>query len=355
MSLRTAKEITTVGIAFNLKRKKGDDHEEEYDEIETIEAVHAELRACGFKVVRLEFTERFFAAVRNARPDFVLNLAEGVGRTRGRESQVPSILESLNIPYSGSDPIALGISLDKYLTHTLLRSAGIPVPGMAMAGTRGEIAALRKFFNAHGRCVVKPRWEGSSKGVFNRSLVSDFSALEVRAREIFSRYRQPVLIEEYLEGQEVTVAVCGNENVTVIGMMKIVPRDRSCKQFIYSLENKRDWKRKICYEPGSSLSARHSRLLSGSARRAYAALELRDVARIDFRFDGKGIPKIIDVNPLPGLSPHYSDLPIICRLKNIPYTRLIRAILYHSFRRHGFVIPSVLRQAAADMKEGPDA
>lgn len=355
MSVRATKEITTIGIAFNLKRKKGDDHEEEYDEIETIEAVHHELRSCGFKVVRLEHTAGFISAVRRFRPEFILNLAEGIGGTRGRESQVPCILESLQIPYSGSDPIALGISLDKYLTHTVLKSEGIPVPAMHMACDRDEVASLKSLFDRQKYYVVKPRWEGSSKGVFNRSLVSDFAALRRQALGILKRYKQPVLVEEYLEREEVTVAACGNAAVDILGMMKIVPTDSACKMFIYSLENKRDWKKKIRYDPEDSLPVKQRRLLSSYAQRAYTALELRDIARIDFRFDGAGIPKIIDVNPLPGLSPHYSDLPIICRLKGISYTKLIRTILYHAFLRYGFKLPRQLQPDGVCLRGARDA
>ena len=328
--------VNIIGIAFNLKKKGAGDGSEEYDEIETIESIKKEIEKCGFKVVLFEQDDNFLKRLLSQRPDFVFNLAEGRGNSRSRESQVPAILESLGIPYSGSDPISLGITLDKYLANRLLRSANIPVSEMFMVKNIKDVENLGNIFGGGGLFLVKPRWEGSSKGIFLNSLVSNLDDLKKRVEEVTSKYKQPALIEEFLEKDEITVGVYGNEVPQILGMMKIVPRDKYCKSFLYSLEVKQDWQNKVRYEPQKSILKNTQKIIEFYTIKAYKALELKDVARIDFRLDIQNKPKIIDINPLPGLSPSYSDLTILYKLKGNSYNGLIRLILQDSFNRYGF-------------------
>lgn len=333
----TSGRVKTIGITYNLK-KKGvllDEHEE-YDEAETIEAIKKEFGKLGFRVLLFEQGEDLPARILRRKPDFVFNIAEGIGSSRGRESQVPCVLESMGIPYSGSDPVVLGITLDKYYTNLFLRSNGIPVPEMFLMSDDKEAEGLGRIFNGRKRYIVKPRWEGSSKGIFLRSVVKKHKDLRKRAAEVFDRYRQPALAEEFLEGDEITAGVLGNGTPRVLGMMKIVPTDVPQKDFLYSIETKREWKKKVRYEGENGIPAKTRRDLERYAVKAYNALELRDVSRIDFRLDGRGRPKIIDINPLPGLSPAYSDLPILYRLKGGTYSGLVKLILRESFKRHRF-------------------
>jgi len=327
--------VQTIGIAFNLKRPSDDDTYEEYDEIETIQALRKEIKRYGFKTVLLEQDDAFLRTISTAKVDFVVNIAEGKGATRARESQVPCVLESLGIPYSGSDPIALGITLDKYLTSRLLQAAGVPVPRIYMIRSLNEVEQLHGIFKGEKRFIVKPRWEGSSRGIFLNSVVAGTTDLRKRARRILSVYRQPALAEEFLTGDEITVGVYGNKAPRVLGMMRIRHRDPSEKYFIYSLENKKDWETKIVYEGQASIPRRIRDQVARYAVQAFQALELRDLARIDFRTGGNGIPGIIDINPLPGLSPRYSDLPILCRLNGGTYSGLIKILLRESLKRYG--------------------
>ncbi len=328
--------IETIAIVFNLKRPDAGDRYEEYDEIETIEALKAEIEKSRFRVVLVEQGEDLARELLRVQPDFVFNLAEGIGGGRAREAQVPCILESLGLPYSGSDPVAMGITLDKYLTRLVLKSAGIPVPGMKMIGDDRDLAGARGLFRAKKTFIVKPRWEGSSRGIFLNSVVRSFRELEERVNAVRENYRQPALVEEFLEGDEITAGVCGNHPPYLLGMMKIVPRKKSREVFLYCLENKRDWRQKIKYEPEESIPGVVRDRVAAYALKAFRALELRDVARIDFRLGRDRVPRIIDVNPLPGLSPHYSDLPILCRLKGISYPELIRIVLSEALSRYGF-------------------
>ncbi|MFH1878965.1 MAG: ATP-grasp domain-containing protein [Candidatus Omnitrophota bacterium] len=331
------KKKLNICVVYNLKDKsKPDDSQEEYDEIETIEGLKEEIEKNGFSVSLLEQDHDFLKKMNEIAPDFVFNIAEGKGATRSRESQVPCMLESLNIPYSGSDPVALGITLDKYMTNIVLKAAGIPVPDAFMARNTMEIKPLRDIFEGNGAFIIKPRWEGSSKGIFSDSLVGDFEALERKAEKLFTFYSQPVIIEEFLEKDEITAGVYGNSEPRILGMMKIVPREKESSFFIYSIENKRDWERKIKYESAESIPLETQAMIKEYAARAFRALELRDVARIDFRLDKNSIPKIIDINPLPGLSPRYSDLIIMYRLGGGEYPSLINKILTAALTRNGF-------------------
>ncbi|MCM8773967.1 MAG: ATP-grasp domain-containing protein [Candidatus Omnitrophica bacterium] len=338
--------IRTIGITFNLKREKlSDDRQEEYDEIETVEALKAEIESYGFKVILLEQRDAFLKDLLKSKPDFVLNIAEGRSNTRSRESEIPSILESLNIPYSGSDPISLGITLDKYLTNIILNAKGVPVPFMFMVKNSEEISFLKHIFKNIDYFIVKPRWEGSSKGIFLNSIVSDLKQLKKRIRFITSRYSQPALVEEFLPGDEFTVGVLGNgERIRILGMMKISYRRQLSKFFIYSLEVKREWQKNVRYEPEDKIPFDIRKNLEKYALEAFRILELRDIARIDMRLDSNGLPKIIDINPLPGLSPLYSDLPILYKLKGGSYSGLIKVILEEAFLRYGFKIKLIKRK-----------
>lgn len=333
--------IKKIGIAFNLKKSKYCEEEEEYDEIETIEKLKEEIEKYGFKTILLEQNESFTENIHRERPDFVINIAEGKGNLRGRESQVPCILESLNIPYSGSDSIALGIALDKHLTNQILKSANVPVPLMFMVKKEKEIELLKDIFHQKESFIVKPRWEGSSKGIFSNSVVNNFKELEERINYLLSKYHQPALIEEFLEKDEITVGVCGNDSPRILGMMKISPQDVSGKTFLYSLENKRDWQVKIKYEPHTTIAPDIKDVIKKYALEAYRVLELKDMARIDFRVSRDNLPKIIDINPLPGLSPLYSDLPILYKLDGGNHSDLIKILLKEAFKRYGFKWPDI--------------
>lgn len=336
--MKDKSSVSNIAITCSLKKKGFCDEEyEEYDEVETVEHLKQEIERYGFKVVIIEQNDKFFENILAAKPDFVFNMAEGVGHTRAREAQVPCILESLKIPYSGSDPVTLGITLDKYTTSLMLKSAGIPVPWSVMVKNQKQTSALKNIFETGSFFIVKPRWEGSSKGIFLNSVVDNFRDLNRRVKTIFLKYKQPALVEEFLEEEEITAGVCGWEkSARVLGMMKIVPKDKNKKNFLYSLETKRDWQKQVDYENEKSIPKPVRSLIEEYALRACAVLELKDLARIDFRLDKKRVPKIIDVNPLPGLSPRYSDLPILYRLNGKTYSDLIKTILKESFKRHGF-------------------
>ncbi|MFH1665530.1 MAG: ATP-grasp domain-containing protein [Candidatus Omnitrophota bacterium] len=334
------KRDISICIVYNLKDPaRQDDSQEEYDEIETIEGLKREIENNGLKVSLLEQDDHFLSKIQQNRPDLVFNIAEGKGKTRSRESQVPCMLESLGIPYFGSDPFSLGLTLDKYMTNVVLRSAGIPVPAVYMVDKHGGVDDLGNIFDEHERFIVKPRWEGSSKGIFSDSIVTGPGSLRKKTEYILSNYSQPVIIEEFIEKDEITVGVLGNAEPQVLCMMRISPLEVRQGHFVYSIENKRDWEKKIKYEPSGMIDKSIRDKIEHFASEAFRALELRDLARIDFRVDHSGIPRIIDVNPLPGLSPRYSDLMIMYRLAGGGYPDLIKKILAAFLTRCGFALP----------------
>ncbi|RJP58652.1 MAG: ATP-grasp domain-containing protein [Candidatus Auribacter fodinae] len=327
-----------VGLCYNLKsgHHNGDD-DEEYDTIETIDFLDEQLSSFGLTVYRMEQDNTLFHNLLEKKPAFVFNIAEGRGKTRSRESQVPCLLDWLSIPHYGSDGIALGITLDKLLTNTMLAHNGIPVPKMYMADDMKACDALASHFDGRP-FIVKPRWEGSSKGIFNDSVVDSFADCKDRARRILSSYHQPALIEEFITGDEVTVAVKGNEELSVIGMMRISEKSPS-DRFVYSLENKREWQTNILYQRASdSIPPAVCSAMRDNAFAAFRCLDLHDVARIDFRIDSKGVPRIIDINPLPGLSPEYSDIMLISKLHDRDFTEVVREIIAISLRRNKIVV-----------------
>ncbi len=326
-----------IGITYDLKVDLSgrpdlpDDFQEEFDCPATVEAIAQVLHGLGHQVERLgdgrELLERLLADP----PDFVFNFAEGQGVGRCREARVPAVLEMLGIPYTGSDPLTLAATLDKDCAKRLAASAGVAVPRGAVIGPeqkpRGCDPEAFDF-----PVIVKPAWEGSSKGIRNKCLVERPDDLPGVVGSLLQDYCQPVLVEEYIRGDELTVGVLGNAPPRVLGIMRVVPNGPA-DRFVYSLEVKRDWQRQVRYECPARLTAAETRAVEGAALRAYRALGCRDVSRLDFRLRD-GVPYFLEVNPLPGLNPDYSDLVILARGAGWTYERLIGTIVQEALDRH---------------------
>src|SRR5262249_54311846 len=159
---------------------------------------------------------------------------EGQGIGRAREARVPAVLEMLGIPYTGSDPLTLAVTLDKDCAKRLVASVGVAVPrGIVVEPTHQPEAQARDALAFP--VIVKPAWEGSSKGIRRKCLVDRAADLPDVIESLWRDHRQPVLVEEYIQGDELTVGVLGNDAPQVLGIMRVLP----CKptdRFIYSLE-----------------------------------------------------------------------------------------------------------------------
>lgn len=301
-----------IGLTYNLKPPGATgDRYEEFDSLETIEALEGALRARGDEPVRLGWGAEMLDALARTRVDGVFNLAEGIGG-RGRESQVPATLEMLGVPCSGSDPLAIGITLDKALAKLVVKAHGIPTAAWGI-GDRAPGVELPLF--------VKPACEGSSMGITAQSLCRTQEELDAAIARV-SQYG-PVLVEEFLPGEEYTVGIIDG---AVLAAMRVVPRSAST-DFVYSIEVKRDYERLVEYRLVDD------RDVKDVALAVWRALELRDVARVDVRRDRNGVANFVEVNPLPGVHPKNSDLVIMARAAGWTYERLIGGIVDSAERR----------------------
>jgi D-alanine-D-alanine ligase len=327
-----------IGISYDLKdsvplkKEHPEDALEEYDSRETVEGLKAAIEAQGHSAVKLGGGREFLANILQERVDFVFNISEGLGNYRSREAQVPSVLEMLSIPYSGADPQCLAICLDKHLTKKIVAWENIPTPKWVLVGRPEQLASL-DWEQLPYPGFVKPVWEGSSKGIRLKSLVQNPGDMRSVVNELFNRYGEPVLIEEFIPGAEITVGVVGNAPPKVIGIMRVVPRQKDAN-FVYSLEIKRDWERLVDYECPAQLDRSILGYLEEFALTAFKALECRDFARVDFRVSPEGLPYFLEINPLAGLNPYSSDLCIMARLTGLAYNDLIASILQSALQRY---------------------
>jgi len=298
-------------------------------------------RGLGHEVALLGDGRELIERLLERAPDLVFNFAEGQGVARSREARVPALLEMLGIPYTGSDPLTMSTTLDKDCAKRLAASAGIAVPrALVIPSSAGCDAATSQRKEYHDPLswlpfpvVVKPAWEGSSKGIRSRCLVKSPEDLPDVIDSLHREQRQPIMVEEYIAGDEVTVGVIGNDPPEVFGIMRVSPV-MPTEHFVYSLEIKRDYRRQVCYECPALLPTETTTRVKMAALQAYSVLGCRDVSRIDFRIRD-GVPYFLEVNPLPGLNPEDSDLVIMARLLGWSHSRLVSAILDVALRRLG--------------------
>jgi len=325
-----------IGLSYDLKeavqaeQTVSDDAFEEYDSWETIELIATSIEAGGHTVVRLGGGRGFLVNILREKVDFVFNIAEGRGNYRSREAQVPSVLEMLDIPYSGSDPQCLAICLDKPLASRLVESAGVCTPKRQVISGHELGGMVDSFFPFPA--IIKPAHEGSSKGIRLTSVVENPEQAGEAIEKLLKHYRQPVMLEEFIEGEEVTVGIIGNSPVKVLGMMRIVPKVRS-GHFVYSLEVKRNYKELVEYECPARLEPKILQNLEVSALNAFKALGCRDFARLDFRVSPEGVPYFLEINPLPGLGTH-SDLVIMAQKLGWTHEELITGVLNAALKRY---------------------
>jgi D-alanine-D-alanine ligase len=371
-----------IGIAYDLKseyegRVAGpDDRLEEYDSAETVDAIARALAAHGHEPVLLGSGRAFLERVLARRPDLVFNIAEGFG-TRSREAHVPSACEMLDIPVTHSDPLTLAVTLDKAMAKRLVAAAGVATPSFATIENAREIGALDLEYPL----IAKPLFEGSSMGIRRSSRVGDADALEREVRRLVADYSQPVLVEEFCSGLELTVGIVGNgeqhrvasqspsssaamaasrtphvssaaprasraassadgapqraRDGYFIAAMEIAPKVDAPDKFVYSLEVKRNWRNEVEYHVPPRCDERTLRAVKALALDAFRALDCRDVARVDVRLNSRGEPRFLEINPLPGLNPTTGDLVIACERSGLAYEELIARIVENARARYG--------------------
>jgi D-alanine-D-alanine ligase len=321
-----------IGFTFNMKRvssKGGNDAEAEYDAPETINSIRDALESYGHVVIPLEATAELPRQLMESPVDLVFNIAEGVSG-RNREAVVPALCELMGIPYTGSDAATLSIALDKALSKRVLRQHNILTPEFQVMETGRERLSPKLRFPL----IVKPNQEGSSKGVSAQvSVVDNEEMLRQVVRDLIERYRQPALIEDYVAGREFTVGLLGDKRPRVLPPMEICFRDAENQRPVYDYQIKQEWEKHVYYECPAKLTPAELKGIERACRETFDALDCRDVARVDLRVNPKGEIYVLEVNPLPGLTPGYSDLCLIAKAANIDYRGLIGEILAGGLKR----------------------
>jgi D-alanine-D-alanine ligase len=320
----------------------------EWDEPATIDAVERALSTLG-EVIRLEASEDFPARLAAARPDFVFNIAEGLYGPN-REGHVPAICEFLGVPCHASDPLTLSLALHKGRAKEIMAQHGVPTAPFVLARSRDEARNVSLPFPL----FAKPAFEGSGKGVSVRSLCHNRADLVAQVDYLLATYRQPVLIETWLPGDEFTVAVIGNGDearcLPLVGMrFDTLPAGAPP---IYGYEAKWLWDTLSnpldIYDCPAKIAEPLAAAIRSAALAAYRALDCRDWCRIDVRCDGAGNPMVVELNPLPGILPDPRDnscFPKAARAAGMDYDELIRTVADIAWRRISG--RSLLAEAAA--------
>jgi len=296
----------------------------EFDKESTIDALDETLGKMGFATDRIGSAFQLIDRLASGdKWDLVFNIAEGLYGD-GRESVIPAILDQYKIPYVFSGPVILGISLNKYLSRILMDASGIPVsPGMLISKP-GDI----KKCNLQYPLFIKPVSEGTGKGITEKSLLNSPADLEEMALFLLKRFEQPALVEEYLPGREFTVGVIGTgDEAYAVGGMEIICRDN----LPYSIEFKENYEEFCRYIPIDNEFLEESKSV---ALRAWKALGGLDGGRVDVKTDRNGRICFLEVNPLAGLHPIDSDLPILSGFAGIDYQELIERIVKSALKRY---------------------
>jgi D-alanine-D-alanine ligase len=357
-STELAHSVTVGGnFAAPAHPVASDDEYAEWDSADTIDAVANALAALG-DVIRLEATADFPQNLRDACPDIVFNIAEGLHGVN-REAHVPAICEFYGIPYSASDPFTLSLCLDKARAKEVLAYHGVATAPFAVvresAGARDQRADGNRESNrpnAHRFPIhdsrfplfVKPAYEGSSKGITEANYCENQRQLDAQVEFLLERYKQPVIIEEYLPGAEFTCAVLGNGDdarvLPIVGMnFEALPEGALP---VYGFEAKWIWDRPEkpleIFECPARITEELRSAIEHVVLRAYRVLGCRDWSRIDVRLDAAGKPNVVEVNPLPGILPNPADnscFPKAARAAGMSYDELIQACLVHAAERQG--------------------
>ncbi|MBN2511603.1 MAG: ATP-grasp domain-containing protein [Sedimentisphaerales bacterium] len=321
-----------VGFVYDLRDdylREGfaEEHVAEFDTEWTVSSIARTLAELGCKVQRIGNAKALLRELMaGKRWDLVFNIAEGV-KGRSRESQVPAILELFDIPYTMSDPLVCAATLDKEIAKKLVRAAGLPTPASCVVKTEQDVPAV----NLKYPLFAKPIAEGTGKGVDAKSKIADTAQLAVVCKNLLGIFRQPVLVEEYLPGREFTTAILGTgPRARVLGTLEFRIKPDAPAQD-YSYEVKEYCEKYVEYFPMPKDKKRKD--VEDLALACYRALECRDTGRVDIRLDADGNPSFMEVNPLPGMNPGHSDLPMIATQEGMSYNELLKEIVMSALER----------------------
>lgn len=326
--------MKTIGLTYDLKSdykfKEGDppDANAEFDHPSTIDVIARAIESNGFKVNKIGNVTNLLEKLDFLNVDMVFNISEGlIGRNR--ESQVPILLEMARIPFVGADALTLGLTLDKVMAKKIFIADGIPTPKFF------EVASSSELINVdHCRfpLIVKPRFEGSSKGLSENSRVQNKEELKKQVDHVISSYKQPVLVEEFISGSEFTVAIVGNDppEAMPVVQIKIDGRLKLNDKFYTFARITSDRLEYIC---PAKIPQALAKKLQDMAIKTYKAVECRDFGRVDFRVDNHGKPYVLEINPLPSLSTE-DVFKMVAEEIGISYEQIIGKIIDSALTRN---------------------
>lgn len=323
-----------IGFAYDRPLERGGPNEvesveAEYEDNETISWMRSTLRQLG-SVVDLPWGPDFLSELTKADIDVIFNITEARG-SRNRESLVPALAEAKGIPYTGTDAVGLGISLDKYLTKIIARHAGIPTPDFIKLDSIEQVKQLEpELKRLRFPVIAKPNTGGTSMGITAASKAESLSELYDVVKWILDKLEDSVLVEEFISGREFTVGLLVRSELEILPMAEIRFEGGSPDSF-YSHEVKsNDREEIICPATPPDHTAK---LATDYACRIFNALGCRDMARVDFRVSGEGVPFLLEINPIPGLSPYYSIFPMQARVAGISPEDVIHQIINNALMR----------------------
>ena len=328
-----------LGLTYDLRSEYlaagyGEEETAEFDREETIDSLADALTRLGHSVDRIgnarQLIQRLAAG---SRWELVFNICEGL-RGLGREAQVPAILDVYEIPYTFSDPLVMSLCLHKGHCKAVAATAGVPTPRYRVVQTAADADGLATDGQPLAfPAFAKPVGEGTGKGVTPASKVAALSDLAPTCERLMAQFRQPVLVEEYLPGREFTVGLLGTGTAArVVGTLEIVLKS-GAEPEVYSYINKEKCEELVEYRPVFADSDAEVTQAEQHALTVWRSLDCRDGGRVDLRSDAAGQPQFIEVNPLAGLHPQHSDLPMICTSVRMPYDELIRQIVASAAER----------------------
>ena len=329
----------TVGITYDLKSDWQGAHDDPIDAAadldghKTIECLKTALESGRHKVVLIGGARQLIDLItkNDLKVDIVFNISEGF-KGRNRESQVPAILDLYNIPFVGADALSLGVTLDKVIAKKCFIADGIPTARYFKATLEDDLVEL----NTIGfPLFVKTLHEGTSKGITQASRVENFQQLKVQVEHINSNYKQAALVEEFIKGTEFTVGVIGNDPPVAMPVVQYsIGGKTTLGNEFYSYRHVAEkLVEHICPAP---VDEKLARALQDLAVRAYKAVDCRDFGRVDFRVDEKGDPYVLEINPLPNLSP--DDVFVLFgKVKGMSYNQIINKIMDEALLRVGLM------------------
>jgi D-alanine-D-alanine ligase len=320
-----------VGLTYDLRAEYlaagyGEEETAEFDRPDTVDAIERAIGQLGHTTDRIGNVRQLVARLAAGdRWDLVFNIAEGLHGI-GREAQVPALLDAYDIPYTFSDPLVLALTLHKGLTKRVLRDLGLPTPDFCVVETEADIARVNLPFPL----FVKPVAEGTAKGIDGDSKVDSREGLERVCRRLLATYRQPALVETYLPGREFTVGITGTgADAVAVATIEIELLSKA-EPHGYTYVNKEQCEELCRYRLADREWAGRAEELSLAVWRG---LGCRDGGRVDLRADAQGQLSVMEVNPLPGMHPEHSDLPILCTAVKVPFLELIRRIVHSAEQR----------------------